>query len=128
MLSSNAALVVEEAEDATPATSAEATAEVFATCPLSPPPFHRVVLGKYSLLLPQAVRLNASLLGFADRLGDEFVKSLQMLDVHSADYAQRLQDEYALLELANQIREYYERRGKLEAVRPREVSLFFFFF
>lgn len=58
----------------------------------------------------------ANLMGFVERLDDEYIKSLQMLDVHTQDYQLRLLDEPLLMELAEGVKAFYERKGQLRRV------------
>lgn len=56
-----------------------------------------------------AVQLRGSLRAFAERLDDEYTKSLQCLDAHTKEYVGRLQDEGALLILLHEVGKFYEK-------------------
>lgn len=45
-------------------------------------------------------QVSGNLVSFIQRLDDEFIKTLQLTDPHIGDYISRLQDENALLEIA----------------------------
>lgn len=60
------------------------------------------------ILAGAAVQLRGSLRAFAERIDDEYTKSLQCLDAHTKEYVSRLQDEGALLILLHQVSKFYE--------------------
>eukprot|EP00300_Choanocystis_sp_HF-7_P042265 c9028_g1_i1.p1 GENE.c9028_g1_i1~~c9028_g1_i1.p1 ORF type:complete len:730 (-),score=191.23 c9028_g1_i1:9-2198(-) len=62
------------------------------------------------------VRIQGSLLAFAERLDDEFVKSTQSIDPHTQEYVERLKDENLFLLLAVRLQSYYERLGNEFAI------------
>ena len=62
---------------------------------------------KDELLSGAAVQLSGSLCAFAERLDDEFVKSLQNIDPHTKEYILRLQDECFLLILVHEVLAHY---------------------
>lgn len=45
-------------------------------------------------------QVSGNLVGFVQRLDDEFIKTLQITDPHIGDYINRLQDENSLLDIA----------------------------
>lgn len=62
------------------------------------------------------IQLRGSLCAFAERIDDEYTKSLQCLDAHTKEYINRLQDEGALLLLLHQVSNFYESRNSHNAV------------
>lgn len=74
-------------------------------------------------------QVSGNLMAFIIRLDDEYVKSLQSIDPHTQDYVSRLQDESALLELAQRTlvswllvkmyqlisQRYYQRHNQFQA-------------
>jgi translation initiation factor 3 subunit C len=56
------------------------------------------------------VRILGSMLGFTERLDDEFLKSLHFLDPHTQEYVQRLRDENLFLLLAVRVEDYYRKQ------------------
>eukprot|EP01113_Clastostelium_recurvatum_P043155 TRINITY_DN708_c0_g1_i7.p1 TRINITY_DN708_c0_g1~~TRINITY_DN708_c0_g1_i7.p1 ORF type:complete len:1073 (-),score=341.18 TRINITY_DN708_c0_g1_i7:156-3374(-) len=52
----------------------------------------------------------SSLVAYIERLDDEFVKSLQVIDPHTSEYVTRLQDEQSFLDIAETVQAHYEQR------------------
>lgn len=70
-----------------------------------------------------AVQIRGSLCAFAERLDDEYTKSLQCLDAHTKEYVSRLQDEGGLLILIQQVAKFYEEKSQLKAVSNLSLRL-----
>jgi translation initiation factor 3 subunit C len=58
--------------------------------------------------------VSGNLMSFIERLDDEFLKSLQMMDPHTSDYVIRLQSEIPFIELAGRAQNYYERTNQMK--------------
>ena len=69
---------------------------------------------KDELLNGAPIQLAGSLCAFAERLDDEYTKSLQNIDPHTKEYISRLQDECFLLILIQEIAQYYVCRDDPE--------------
>jgi len=70
-----------------------------------------------------AVQIRGSLCAFAERLDDEYTKSLQCLDAHTKEYVSRLQDEGGLLILIQQVMKFYEEKSQFKAVSNLSLRL-----
>ena len=57
------------------------------------------------------VQVRGSIMGFIDRLDEEFIKSLQNIDPHTPEYVDRLRDEMILYSVIVRSQCYYERVG-----------------
>jgi len=55
--------------------------------------------------------VRANLLGFIERLDDEWLRGLQNLQSHSPEYVKRLQHEHYVLDLAFRVLSYYKKTG-----------------
>jgi len=62
------------------------------------------------LLAGAPVQLCGSLCAFAERLDDEYMKSLQHMDPHTKEYISRLRDECFVLMFLQQVLTYYNER------------------
>ncbi len=60
------------------------------------------------------IQIYGSLIGLLEQLRTEYIKSLQHIDPHTHEYIARLQDEQSLMELAKEVRWYYELCGELD--------------
>lgn len=80
-------------------------------------------------------QMTGSILSYLERLDDEFYKSLQLADPHSAEYVARLKDEVPLVNLMQDTLCYYDGKGAqadcsrvssriVEHIYYREQSLF----
>jgi len=58
------------------------------------------------------IQLCGSLSAFAERLDDEYIKSLQCIDPHSREYILRIQDEGMLLILMREVSNFYESKTR----------------
>ncbi|CAO3592125.1 unnamed protein product [Absidia cylindrospora] len=59
----------------------------------------------------EVVKLRGSIVGYVERLDDEFMKSLQATDPHTPDYIDRLRDEPSLYALLVRAQAYFERNS-----------------
>jgi len=66
------------------------------------------------------IQLSGSLSAFAERLDDEYIKSLQFIDPHSRDYILRIQDEGLLIILLNEVSNLYQ--SKMKAAQATSLS------
>ena len=64
----------------------------------------------------EAVTIAGNLLGFLERLDDEWFKSLQVIDPHTEDYLNRLKDEPVILALAQKVSSHFAKAGALSVV------------
>lgn len=84
----------------------------------------------------EVVKLRGSIIGYIERLDDEFTKSLQATDPHTPDYIDRLRDEpslYALLVRSQSYFEKYDLKANISRVIVRRLDhlyykVFFFYF
>ncbi|EQC40683.1 hypothetical protein SDRG_01760 [Saprolegnia diclina VS20] len=67
------------------------------------------------------IKVSGDLAAFIERLTDEYTKSLQQMDPHTAEYIARLYDEALLSELARRVQAYYVRIT--DFVRAAAVAL-----
>ncbi|OBZ89495.1 Eukaryotic translation initiation factor 3 subunit C [Choanephora cucurbitarum] len=59
----------------------------------------------------QVIQLRGSIVSFAERLDDDYIKSLQNTDPHSVDYIDRLRDETGLYATLVRTQLYYQKIG-----------------
>ncbi|KAI8348039.1 eukaryotic translation initiation factor 3 subunit 8 N-terminus-domain-containing protein [Choanephora cucurbitarum] len=59
----------------------------------------------------QVIQLKGSIVSFAERLDDDYIKSLQNTDPHSIDYINRLRDETGLYAILVRTQLYYQKIG-----------------
>ncbi|KAL1975881.1 hypothetical protein VTN31DRAFT_4273 [Thermomyces dupontii] len=71
----------------------------------------------------EVLRIPGSIVSFAERLDDEFTRSLQNIDPHTAEYIERLQDEQALYIAIVRAMLYVEELGKTDKSEPRQESI-----
>ncbi|SAM00896.1 hypothetical protein [Absidia glauca] len=64
----------------------------------------------------QVVKLRGSIIGYIERLDDEFIKSLQATDPHTPDYIDRLRDEPSLYALLVRSQVYFEKTALKESI------------
>ncbi|KAI8341430.1 eukaryotic translation initiation factor 3 subunit 8 N-terminus-domain-containing protein [Chlamydoabsidia padenii] len=64
----------------------------------------------------QVVKLRGSIIGYIERLDDEFIKSLQATDPHTPDYIDRLRDEPSLYALLVRAQVYFEKNALQESI------------
>lgn len=64
----------------------------------------------------QVVKLRGSIIGYIERLDDEFIKSLQATDPHTPDYIDRLRDEPSLYALLVRSQVYFEKNALKESI------------
>jgi translation initiation factor 3 subunit C len=69
------------------------------------------------------VQLWGSLCAFAERLDDEYFKSMQSIDPHTKEYVFRMQDEALFVVLANEVISYYVERNNTEVVCKLSLRL-----
>ena len=69
------------------------------------------------------VQLWGSLCAFAERLDDEYFKSMQSIDPHTKEYVFRMQDEALFIILANEVISYYVERNNTEVVCKLSLRL-----
>ncbi|CAO3624813.1 unnamed protein product [Cunninghamella echinulata] len=73
----------------------------------------------------EVVKLRGSIIGYIERLDDEFTKSLQATDPHTPDYIDRLRDEpslYALLVRSQSYFEKYDLKANISRVIVRRLD------
>ncbi|CAO3645020.1 unnamed protein product [Cunninghamella blakesleeana] len=73
----------------------------------------------------ETVKLRGSIIGYIERLDDEFTKSLQGTDPHTPDYIDRLRDEpslYALLVRSQSYFEKYDLQASISRVIVRRLD------
>lgn len=73
----------------------------------------------------EIVKLRGSIIGYIERLDDEFTKSLQGTDPHTPDYIDRLRDEpslYALLVRSQSYFEKYDLQASISRVIVRRLD------
>lgn len=61
----------------------------------------------------KVIRVLGTFVGFAERLDDEFIKSLQYIDPHTQDYVNRLKDESYIMDLCEVIYSYYTKKKRV---------------
>lgn len=77
--------------------------------------------------LPGFNSLQGSLLSFAQRLDDEFVKALQILDAHTAEYEDYLRSESLLINVLSKCCVYFEYRPEAQSqLLLRQLEHFYF--
>ncbi|SAM04062.1 hypothetical protein [Absidia glauca] len=64
----------------------------------------------------EVVKLRGSIIGYVERLDDEFIKSLQATDPHTPDYIDRLRDEPSLYALLVRAQAYFEKTALQESI------------
>ncbi|ORZ20528.1 eukaryotic translation initiation factor 3 subunit 8 N-terminus-domain-containing protein [Absidia repens] len=64
----------------------------------------------------EVVKLRGSIVGYVERLDDEFMKSLQATDPHTPDYIDRLRDEPSLYALLVRAQAYFERNSLNDSI------------
>ncbi|ORZ22434.1 eukaryotic translation initiation factor 3 subunit 8 N-terminus-domain-containing protein [Absidia repens] len=64
----------------------------------------------------EVVKLRGSIIGYVERLDDEFTKSLQSIDPHTPDYIDRLRDEPSLYALLVRAQAYFEKHALNESI------------
>ena len=69
------------------------------------------------------VQLWGSLCAFAERLDDEYFKSMQSIDPHTKEHVFRMQDEALFIILANEVISYYVERNNTEVVCKLSLRL-----
>ncbi|CAK4647880.1 hypothetical protein LEN26_016758 [Aphanomyces euteiches] len=67
------------------------------------------------------IKVSGDLAAFIERLNDEYVKSLQQTDPHTAEYIARLYDEGLLSALAKRVQDYFKRQE--DHIRAASVAL-----
>lgn len=67
------------------------------------------------------IKVSGDLASFVERLSEEYTKALQQTDPHTSEYIGRLFDEGLLIESAQRVQGYYERRGDVS--RASTVAL-----
>jgi translation initiation factor 3 subunit C len=76
----------------------------------------------------EPVTINGNLLGFLERLDDEWFKSLQVIDPHTVDYMNRLRDEPVILAIAQKVSEHYAKTDSnsvVSRIALRQVEHFY---
>ncbi|CAO3594982.1 unnamed protein product [Absidia cylindrospora] len=64
----------------------------------------------------EIVKLRGSIIGYVERLDDEFIKSLQSIDPHTPDYIDRLRDEPSLYALLVRAQAYFEKHALNQSI------------
>ena len=70
-----------------------------------------------------SVQIYGSLIGLMEQLRTEYTKSLQHIDPHTREYIVRLQDEKSLIELAKEVRWYYELVEDFESAATAAMTV-----
>ncbi|KAI8093474.1 eukaryotic translation initiation factor 3 subunit 8 N-terminus-domain-containing protein [Halteromyces radiatus] len=64
----------------------------------------------------EIIKLRGSIIGYIERLDDEFIKTLQATDPHTPDYIDRLRDEPSLYALLTRSQAYFEKHNLNESI------------
>jgi translation initiation factor 3 subunit C len=88
------------------------------------------ILKDRKVLSGNTVYVRGNVTSFADRLDDEFFKSLQSLDPHSSEYPERLRDEHGLYSILLRAYAYAENHNEskdvLDTILLRRVEHLYF--